>query len=337
MKTLLFSSKQHDQNYFEHRFFNANFALDFQEARLSLDTVSLCQGYDAICVFVNDIVTKEVINKLKGFHIQHIALRCAGFNNVDLVAAKEAGISVSRVPAYSPQAVAEHTIALMMTLNRKIHKAYNRVRENNFSLNGLIGFNFYQKTVGVVGYGKIGRCVIQILNGLGCKVVCYDPYPPSTAPADVKFVELETLLTLADIITLHCPLTASSQHMINQLAIERMKPNVMLINTSRGGLVDTEAVIAGLKSKKIGYLGLDVYEMESDIFFEDKSWEIMQDDIFDRLVGFPNVIVTGHQGFFTDEALIQIADTTINNLSLVSQGKQDQETFLVSAPFTSND
>lgn len=327
MKTLLFSSKSHDRAYFRARGTDFSGSIDFQEARLNLETVPLCQGYDAICVFVNDDVSEDVINELKNYHVKHIALRCAGFNNVDVEAAKRLGISVSRVPAYSPEAVAEHTIALMMTLNRKIHKSYNRVRENNFSLDGLIGFNFYNKTVGVVGAGKIGLAVMKILEGLGCTILCHDPFPPETT-CNVEYVELNTLIHHADIITLHCPLTESSQHMINHAAIDKMKSNVMIINTSRGGLIDTQAVIAGLKSKKIGYLGLDVYEMESEIFFEDKSWEIMQDDVFDRLVGFPNVIVTGHQGFFTHEALVQIADTTIDNLSCFQSSQYNDKTFL---------
>ncbi|GAA0857475.1 2-hydroxyacid dehydrogenase [Aliiglaciecola litoralis] len=329
MNILVFSSKAHDRRYFAKHNQDGQFVLTFQEARLSAQTVSLCAGYQAICVFVNDHLDASIIAQLKQLSVKHIALRCAGFNNVDLNAAKQAGISVSRVPAYSPEAVAEHTIALMMTLNRKIHKAYNRVRENNFSLDGLIGFNFHGKTVGIVGFGKIGRCLAKILSGLGCKILCSDPTVPTKAPKNVEFVSLQTLFSHSDIISLHCPLTPESQHMINADTIAQMKDNVMLINTSRGGLVDTRAIINGLKTHKIGYLGLDVYEMESDIFFEDKSWEIMQDDMFDRLIGFPNVLVTGHQGFFTHEALTQIATITLSNLALAKQNKHDSTTFLV--------
>ncbi|GAC14317.1 2-hydroxyacid dehydrogenase [Aliiglaciecola lipolytica] len=329
MKTLFLSSKSHDVEYFTKQNIQYDFNLDFQEARLSAETVALCEGYDAICVFVNDCVDSQVISRLSDLGVKHIALRCAGFNNVDLQQAKQLGIKVSRVPAYSPEAVAEHTIALMMTLNRKLHKAYNRVRENNFSLDGLIGFNFYAKTVGIVGFGKIGKCVINILLGLGCKVIVYDPICQDKENLDVEFVEFPQLLAQADIISLHCPLTEQSQHMINDETISKMKCGVMLINTSRGGLIDSKAVIRGLKERKIGLLGLDVYEMESELFFEDKSWEIMQDDIFDRLVGFPNVLVTGHQGFFTHEALQQIASTTLNNLALAEQSKTDPNTFLV--------
>ncbi|MDO6712242.1 2-hydroxyacid dehydrogenase [Aliiglaciecola sp. 2_MG-2023] len=329
MKTLFFSSKSHDISYFNKQNTLYNFTLDFQEARLSIDTVALCQGYEAICIFVNDQVDSQVIEQLKEMGIKHIALRCAGFNNVDLQKAKQLGIRVSRVPAYSPEAVAEHTVALMMTLNRKLHKAYNRVRENNFSLNGLIGFNFHGKTAGIVGYGKIGKCTANILLGLGCKVICYDPMTQTSDQKDITFVSLDTLLCDSDIISLHCPLTNESQHMINDDSISKMKDGVMLINTSRGGLVDSKAVIRALKSRKIGQLGLDVYEMESDLFFEDKSWEIMQDDVFDRLVGFPNVLITGHQGFFTDEALQQIAQTTLNNIALMDKQQSDPHTFLV--------
>ncbi|WJG07867.1 2-hydroxyacid dehydrogenase [Aliiglaciecola sp. LCG003] len=330
MKTLLFSTKPHDRRYFEAANQGLDLSIDYLDARLVESTASLCAGYDIVCVFVNDQLTKAVIGQIASLGVKHIALRCAGFNNVDLAAAEQAGITVSRVPAYSPEAVAEHTIALMMVLNRKIHKAYNRVRENNFILEGLTGFNFHGKIVGVVGTGKIGRCVINILRGLGCHVRCYDPHPDTSLEElpDVHYVPLNKLIEESDIVTLHCPLTEESHHLINHSTIDKMKHNVMLINTSRGGLIDTQAIINGLKSHKIGYLGLDVYEMESELFFQDKSSDIMQDDVFARLLSFPNVVITGHQGFYTDEALRQIASTTINNLMLVNQGNTDTNTFI---------
>lgn len=331
MKTICFSSKPHDREYFGQITNDFGLHVDFQDARLTAETASLCEGYETVCVFVNDQLDKQVLNILKLKRVKHIALRCAGFNNVDLAHCKRLDIVVSRVPAYSPQAVAEHTVALMMTLNRKIHKSYNRVRENNFSLNGLIGFNFSGKTVGVIGSGKIGRCVIQILHGMGCNIKVFDPLPDKhlCLMDNVTYVDLDSLFETADIITLHCPLNTNSHHLINAERIDSMKPNVMLINTSRGALIDTKAVIDGLKNRKIGYLGLDVYEMESELFFEDKSWDIIQDDVFERLIGFPNVLITGHQGFFTHEALTQIAQTTLNNIKLFSEGSTPDKTFLL--------
>lgn len=329
-KTLFFSSKSYDSKYFSEGNQDIGLSLDFNEVRLSAKTAALCDGYQAVCLFVNDIADSTVLHILSKLGIKHIALRCAGFNNVDIAVAKQIGISVSRVPAYSPEAVAEHTLALILTLDRKTHKAYNRVRENNFSLEGLMGFNLHGKTTGIVGTGKIGKVVINILQGFGCKVLCYDPYPDPLIVRDnnATYVDLETLISSSDIISLHCPLTPQSQHLINQQAIAMMKPDVMLINTSRGALMDATALIQGLKQKKIGYLGMDVYEMESELFFEDKSYEIMQDDVFDRLAGFPNVLITGHQGFFTNEAMQQIAQTTLQNLLLVKNSQTNSETFL---------
>ena len=329
MKIGVFSSKSYDEQYLIECNGNHGFTLEFLESRLNHETMALTAQYDAISVFVNDVLDKTVLDTLKANNVEHIALRCAGFNNVNLKYAREIGISVSRVPAYSPQAVAEHTVGLMMTLNRKFHKAFNRVKENNFSLDGLIGFNFYGKCVGVIGTGKIGKAVIQIMLGLGCKVLCYDPYPDESLPgANCQYVSLDTLLAESDIITLHCPLSEENQHMIDYQSIDMMKPGVMLINTSRGALINSKAIIAALKSKKIGYLGLDVYEMESELFFEDHSFEIMQDDVFDRLSGFPNVVITGHQGFFTHEALTEIARTTLQNLQYFFAGKVNVQTFL---------
>ena len=329
MKIGVFSSKSYDQKYLRECNGNHGFTLEFLESKLNHETMALTSKYDAISVFVNDVLDKKVLDTLKQNKVEHIALRCAGFNNVDVRYARELGISVSRVPAYSPEAVAEHTVGLMMTLNRKIHKAFNRVKENNFSLEGLIGFNFHGKVAGIVGMGQIGRAVAKILTGMGCKVLCYDPFPDKSLESEnCSYVALETLFAESDIITLHCPLCEQNQHMINYQTIDSMKTGVMLINTSRGALVNTKAVIAGLKSKKIGYLGLDVYEMESELFFEDLSCEIIQDDVFDRLSGFPNVIITGHQGFFTHEALMAIAMTTLQNLQYFFAGKVNEQTFL---------
>lgn len=330
MKVLLFSSKKHDKDYFTSASKPADIEIDHLQARLNTDTVDLCKGYQAVCLFVNDNADQSVLEKLHKFGVTHVALRCAGFNNVDLNAAKKLGITISRVPSYSPEAVAEHTVALMMTLNRKTHKAYNRVRENNFNIQGLLGFNFHQKTVGVIGTGQIGQVLIKIMLGLGCRVFCYDPFPNSVLEktSGVSYLPLNDLLEQSDIISLHCPLTPESHHMICAESLSLMKKGVMLINTSRGGLIDTSAVIAALKSRRIGYLGLDVYEMESELFFEDKSLDIIQDDVFDRLSGFPNVLITGHQGFYTHEALTEIADKTINNIQLASVGKQDKDSFL---------
>ncbi|MCG8497226.1 MAG: 2-hydroxyacid dehydrogenase [Enterobacterales bacterium] len=287
----------------------------FFEHPLNASTAASCNGYTDVVVFVNDDIDAATINALERCGVKHIALRCAGFNNVDVKAAKKAGIKVSRVPAYSPETVAEHTLALILTLNRKTHKAYNRVREGNFDLGGLMGFTLHGKTVGVIGTGKIGQAVIRILLGFGCRVLCFDPQPDNDVTASgAHYVTLNELLEKSVIVTLHCPLNEKSHHIINAESIDKMPQGVMLINTSRGGLVDDNAIIKGLKSKKIGYLGLDVYERESELFFHDHSQEIIQDDIFQRLTTFPNVLITGHQGFFTLEALQEIAATTLNNI-----------------------
>ena len=269
-----------------------------------------------MCVFVNDQVNAGVIAQLHSLGVRLIALRCAGHNNVDLAAATKRGITVVRVPAYSPYAVAEHTIALMLALNRKLHRAYNRVREGNFSLDGLLGFDMHGKTVGMIGTGQIGTVVAQILTGLGCVTLAFDPTPNEICQSlGVRYVELNKLFAESDIITLHCPLTPANKHMIDKAAIARMKTGVMVINTSRGALLDTVAIIEALKSGKIGYLGLDVYEEEEQIFFEDRSGLILSDDVFARLLTFPNVIITGHQAFFTREALLNIATRTIDNIT----------------------
>ena len=308
---VLFSDLLEDLNNANHEPVNATFF----EHPLNASTAASCKGYSDVVVFVNDDINSSTIDVLKYCGVKHVALRCAGFNNVDVDAAAKAGITVSRVPAYSPETVAEHTLALILTLNRKTHKAYNRVREGNFNLGGLMGFTLHGKTVGVIGTGKIGKAVIRILMGFGCQVLCFDPCPNDDITVmGAQYVPLNKLLEESVIVTLHCPLNEQSHHIINTESIDKMPQGVMLINTSRGGLVDDNAIIKGLKSKKIGYLGLDVYERESELFFNDHSQEIIQDDIFQRLTTFPNVLITGHQGFFTQEALNEIAVTTLNNI-----------------------
>ena len=274
-------------------------------------------GFTAVCAFVNDTLNTTVLKTLVAQGTRLIALRCAGFNNVDIQTANSLGLHVVRVPAYSPHSVAEHSVALMLALNRRLHHAYNRVRNGNFALQGLLGFELRSKTVGVVGTGRIGTAVTQILHGFGCRLIAYDPQQnPECISLGVEYVALEKLYADSDIITLHCPLNPQTHHLIDRAAITRMKRGVMLINTSRGAVIDTLAVIEGLKSSKIGYLGLDVYEQEGDLFFQDLSDQIIQDDVFERLLTFPNVLITGHQGFFTAEALSSIAQTTLQNISI---------------------
>lgn len=315
MKIAVFSAKKYDREFLSAA--NASrHELRFFEPHLSEETVGLAAGFDAVCVFVNDQVNAAVIAPLHSLGVRLIALRCAGYNNVDLAAATKHGLTVVRVPAYSPYAVAEHTIALMLALNRKLHRAYNRVREGNFALDGLLGFDLHGKTIGIIGTGQIGTVVAQILTGFGCPTLAFDPVPNATCGSfGVRYVELDELFAESNIITLHCPLTPGNKYMINDATVGRMKNGVMLINTSRGALLDTLAVTQALKSGKIGYLGLDVYEEEEQIFFEDRSGLILGDDVFARLLTFPNVIITGHQAFFTREALVNIATTTIDNIT----------------------
>ncbi|NMF46667.1 2-hydroxyacid dehydrogenase [Pseudoalteromonas arctica] len=319
MNIAFFSTQKYELPFFEQstRDYSAIKITYFEQA-LSEQTAILASGFDAICVFVNDTVNTAVIEQLASQGINTILLRCAGFNNVDLPAAKAHKIKVLRVPAYSPEAVAEHCIALMLTLSRKTHKAYNRVREDNFDLNGLLGFNLHNKTVGIVGCGKIGLALCSILNGFGANVLVCDPY---AQPGNYTITDIDTLLSQSDVISLHCPLNEQTHHLINDEAFSKMKTGVMLINTSRGALLDSNACISALKTKKLGYLGLDVYEQESELFFKNHSDEINQDDIFSRLVSFKNVLVTGHQGFFTQEALTEIANTTVFNALEVSEGR----------------
>lgn len=315
MKVAVFSTKRYDREYLERANAGAH-DLRFFEPHLNAETASLAAGYDAVCLFVNDRADPEVIQTLAANGTRLIALRCAGFNNVDLTAARRCNLVVARVPAYSPHAVAEHTVGLMLALNRKLHRAYNRVREGNFSLDGLLGFDVNGRTAGIIGTGKIGAVVAKILGGFGCDLLAFDPVENEACRAiGARYVNLGELLLRSDIITLHCPLTAQNHHIINADAIAQMKHGAMLINTSRGALIDTLAVIEGLKSGRIGYLGLDVYEEEGEMFFEDMSNLIIRDDIFTRLLTFPNVIITGHQAFFTKNALEKISATTIENIT----------------------
>ncbi len=315
MKVTFFSSKPYDKEFFDQANQKFNFKLDYFETHLGPHVLNLIENTDAVCAFVNDKLNDAVLESLAQKGVKYIALRCAGFNNVDLEAAKRLGLRVSRVPAYSPEAVAEHAMAMILTLNRKTHKAYNRVREQNFALNGLMGFNLYQKTIGVIGTGNIGVAFCKIAKGFGARVLAYDICEnPDLKQLGIEYISQEQLLSESDIISLHCPLMESTHHLINEDSIKKMKPNVMIINTSRGGLIDTKAVINGLKSKHIGYLGIDVYEQEDKLFFRDLSHTIIEDDTIQRLMSFPNVLVTAHQAFFTQEALEQIANSTLSSL-----------------------
>ncbi|MFD0700681.1 2-hydroxyacid dehydrogenase [Myroides pelagicus] len=316
MKIAFFSSQPYDITFFNKCNKDFGFDLDYFDMALDEQSVNLVTSeFDVICVFVNDKVDAGVIEVLSERGVKYIALRCAGFNNVDLEVAHKKGIRVCRVPAYSPEAVAEHTLAMLFTLNRKIHKAYNRVREQNYSLNGLLGTNIYKKTVGVIGTGNIGAVFCRMMKALGTEVLAYDLYPNEQLKAEgIRYVDLDTIFSQSDIISLHCPLTPETLHLINDDSIVKMKSGVMLINTSRGKLIDTNAVIQGLREKKIGALGIDVYEQEEKVFFRDLSETILEDERLQLLTSFPNVLVTAHQAFFTDEALTQIAFVTLDNL-----------------------
>lgn len=315
-KIAFFSTQPYDKTFFNKYNSDFGFELNFFETQLNPQTVILIENAKIVCVFVNDIVNEAVIKQLAEKKVRIIALRCAGFNNVDLEAAKKMGIRVCRVPAYSPEAVAEHAMAMILTLNRKTHKAYNRVREQNFSLNGLLGFDLYGKTVGIIGTGNIGKAFAKIVKGFGCKVLAFDIVSDAEMENDgVTFTSLETIFKESDVISLHCPLNEKTKHIINKKSIASMKERVMIINTSRGGLIETTSVIEGLKEGKIGYLGIDVYEQEEKLFFRDLSEDIIQDDTIQRLMSFPNVLVTAHQAFFTNEALTQIALVTLGNIN----------------------
>ena len=322
MNVVFFSSKAYDQQFFSKTNEKYSHRLTFLEVPLNESTAVLANGYEAVCIFVNDIANKEVLQGLAEQGIRLVALRCAGFNNVDLNAAEELGIKVVRVPAYSPYSVAEHTVALILTLNRKTHRAYNRVKEGNFALNGLMGFDLHGRTIGIIGLGKIGLVTAQILKGFGCQVLGYDiERKDEVDEIGIDFTDLNTLYRESDIISLHCPLTPQTYHMINDESIDMMKDGVMIINTSRGATIDTRAVIKGLKSEKIAYLGLDVYEEEGDLFFEDLSDKVIKDDVFMRLLSFNNVLITGHQAFFTTDAMQAIASVTLQSITDFEQQK----------------
>lgn len=311
IKVAMFDTKPYDEASFE-KVRPDNVEITYYPVRLDKDSVLLANGKDAICTFVNDVADKEVIDKLSELNVKLIALRCAGFDRVDVKACYNR-IKVVRVPAYSPEAVAEHAMALLMTSVRRIHKAYNRTRDFNFSLNDLVGINLHGRTVGVVGTGKIGKAFINICKGFGMKILAYDLYP--AADLDVEYVEMDELLKRSDIISLHCPLTEANRHLISKDSIEKMKKGVIIINTSRGGLIDARDLLDGLKSRKIGAACIDVYEEEANLFFNDKSGHILDDDIMARLLSMPNVIVTSHQAFLTEEALANIAETTMENIT----------------------
>ena len=322
MKVTVFSSKPYDEQFLKAR--NGGHELRFIENRLKADTAFLAEGSPAVCVFVNDVLDAATLKQLAAGGTKFIALRCAGFNNVDLAAAEALGLKVARVPAYSPEAVAEHAVGMMMCLNRRIHRAYQRTRDANFSLEGLIGFNMHNRTAGVIGTGKIGVATMRILKGFGMKLLAYDPFPSEQALAlGAEYVDLKTLYAQSDVITLHCPLTPENHHLLNADAFAMMKNGVMVINTSRGAIIDTQAVIDGLKDGAIG-IGEQKFYVASDspdLFFEDKSNDVIQDDVFRRLSACHNVLFTGHQAFLTEEALTSISQTTLQNISLLDRGE----------------
>ncbi|MBA4299314.1 MAG: hydroxyacid dehydrogenase [Cyclobacterium sp.] len=321
MKIAFFSTKSYDRESFNQFLPGSGHHISYFEVKLDKDTLSLAAGHEVVCSFVNDKIDAEILKELKKLEIKLIALRCAGYNQIDLNAAAEQEITVVRVPAYSPEAVAEHAFALILTLSRKTHKAYNRVRENNFSLDGLTGVNIHGKTIGVIGVGAIGRAFCRIAKGFGCQLIANDVYENEEMKTlGVTYHSLKKVLSRSDIVSLHCPLTPETHHMINAETISQMKDGVALINTSRGALVDTKAVIKALKTGKIGYLGIDVYEQEEHIFFKNLSEEIMQDEEISRLMTFPNVLITGHQAFLTKEALEQISKITLSNISDFEKG-----------------
>ncbi len=322
MRVAFFGTKNYDRDFFDR--FNTDHGHDitYFEARLNHQTVNLVDGHQAVCAFVNDQIDEPAIRELHAKGVKLIAMRCAGYNNVDLHKAAECGIRVARVPAYSPEGVAEFAVALILTLNRKTHKAYNRVREHNFSLERLMGFDLHGKAVGVIGTGKIGQAFCRVMQGFGNRIVAHDPYPNEVLRDNgVVYTSLDNLFAQSDIISLHCPLIPETHYLIDQQAIRAMKPGVMLINTSRGKLLDTSAVIEGLRNRKIGYLGIDVYENEESIFYEDLSENILADEEITTLMTFPNVLITSHQSFFTREAVAEITQTTLQNITDFETGK----------------
>jgi D-lactate dehydrogenase len=321
MKIAVFNTRKYDRQFFNQANVKHNHELVYLEPRLDQSTAALAEGFPAVCIFVNDIADAKTLETLAANGTKYLLLRCTGFNQVDLRAAAELGIKVARVTNYSPYSVAEHAVGLVLMLNRKLHKAFNRVRDDNFSLDGLMGFDLHGRTVGVIGTGKIGMIFAQIMHGFGCQLLGYDAYPNPAFEAigAARYVELSELLENADIISLHCPLLPSTEHIINANAVDQMKPGIMLINTSRGKLIDTKAVIEGIKSGKIGYLGIDVYEQEDNLFFEDLSDTVIQDDTFQLLQSFSNVVITAHQAFFTQDAITTIAETTLFNADCFDQ------------------
>lgn len=323
MRIAFYDTKSYDRDSFGRSAGAARLEWDFHEFRLSSATAGTASGAEVVCVFVNDRLDRDCLETLSASGVKLVVLRCAGFNNVDLGAASELGLAVARVPAYSPHAVAEHAVALLLTLNRKIHRAYTRVRELNFSLSGLVGFDLHGKTVGIVGSGRIGRAAAEIFRGFGCQVLASDPAPMLewAAAHDVEYVPRDGLLTSSDVVSLHLPLTPETHHMVNATTLARMKPGAYLVNTSRGKLVDTTALIQALKSGRLGGVALDVYEEEEGLFFEDLSGEVLQDDELSRLLTFPNVLITAHQGFLTHEALTEIARVTVENVLRLQAGE----------------
>jgi D-lactate dehydrogenase len=323
VRIAVFSARSYDQRFLTSLNEGHGHDLTFLEPRLDATTARLADGFEAVCLFVNDVADAQTLDRLAELGVRLLLLRSAGFNNVDLDAAAARGITVSRVPAYSPYAVAEHTVALMLAVERRLHRAYNRVREGNFSLDGLLGFDLRNKRVGIIGTGRIGHIVARILRGFGCSMRAFDPHVnEDVRDLGVRYVDLDTLLAECDVITLHCPLTPETYHLIGDDALAKVKPGVMIINTSRGALIDAKAAIDALKDGTIGNLALDVYEEEGDLFFEDLSDRVIQDDTFSRLLTFPNVFITAHQAFFTEEALTNIAATTLANASAFERGER---------------
>ncbi len=322
IRIAMYDSKPYDREYFERASESLNVALEYHDFRLATGTANAADGAQAVCIFVNDRADRECLTKLAALGVQLVALRCAGFNNVDRAAAGELGITVVRVPAYSPHAVAEHAVGLLLALNRKLHRAYNRVREQNFALNGLVGFDLFGKNVGIVGTGRIGRVTAQIFRGFGCRVAAYDPIPAPEWAVEygIEYTDADTLLARSDVVSLHLPLTMETHHLLNATTLARMKHGAYLVNTSRGKLVDTSAVIDALKSGRLGGVALDVYEEEEGIFFEDLSNKVLQDDELARLMSFPNVLITAHQGFLTHEALSEIARVTLESVCRFRDG-----------------
>ncbi len=320
MKVAVYSTKNYDRKHLEIANQKFGFELEFFDFLLSEKTAKMAEGAEAVCIFVNDDGSRAVLEKLANIGVKTIALRCAGFNNVDLDAAKELGLNVVRVPAYSPEAVAEHAVGLMLTLNRRIHKAYQRTRDANFSLEGLTGFNMHGKTAGIIGTGKIGIATMRILKGFGMELLAYDPFKnPLVEELGGQYVSLDELYARSHIISLHCPATPENYHLLNETAFNKMRDGVMIINTSRGALIDSQAAIEALKRQKIGALGMDVYENERELFFEDKSNDVITDDVFRRLSSCHNVLFTGHQAFLTEEALNNISDVTLSNILEIEQ------------------